>query len=207
MPKMFVRAITVTLFLGSLALVAGCPSTPPPAPPPQEPLRGMDFDDDDRPPIIVYNGTLEFKALAVKGNPGKWDPQGGPSNGPWIHLHANGGPVAFEVSVIAGTTGPCVDERGNDYKDFVFKKVDKAVFTFDQGNDDTATVSVKKGGGNDRWMEVALGASKEGTATGDLLSIGKGGTYLRVLKMELQGNHTAECKFGTVALVVVGQRN
>ena len=59
-------------------------------------LKMAEGDDNERPPIIVNNGSLEFeghKGLLGLGEPGTWDGSGSV----YKHVHANTGPRVLQV--------------------------------------------------------------------------------------------------------------
>jgi hypothetical protein len=61
-------------------------------------------DDDDRPPIIVNNGSLILKAAPHDDGPGEWQAQG---KRRFRHEHPHDGPKVFRVSVRTGGYQQC----------------------------------------------------------------------------------------------------
>ena len=61
-------------------------------------------DEEDRPPIIVNNGSAVFEALPVQGNAGSWKMI---STGVWHHEDTRKGPDKFRVRVGGSDTADC----------------------------------------------------------------------------------------------------
>jgi hypothetical protein len=60
-------------------------------------------DDEDRPPIIVQNGTVFFQpAHAIQGDWGRWEPIGGSGSWKYVNDIADG-PTRLETSAFNGT--------------------------------------------------------------------------------------------------------
>jgi hypothetical protein len=63
--------------------------------------------DDDRPPIIVNNGSIEIRALPMLGDPGSWTPV----DTKYRHTHTNNGPSSLTVHVAGATEPQCGNRK------------------------------------------------------------------------------------------------
>lgn len=166
-------------------------------------LRPFD-DDEDRPPIIVKNGTLEFLAMPIKDGPGYWNPEAS-TTGPWQLKHDknNKDGKHFNVSLLFGVT-ECVDGGGSSTADREFKNVDMIEYT-DNANE-KSTMSIVKIGGDPKTVQVSNSANS-GKAVGPLLTVGAAGRFLKTIDIKKNTNRQALCTFmDYLAAVVVFQK-
>jgi len=161
-------------------------------------------DDEDRPPIIVKNGTLEFLALPIKDGPGYWYPPDSVT-GPWQLKHDknNKDGKHFNVALLFGVT-ECVDGRGNPVADREFKNVDSIEYIDNAG--EKSTMAIVKIGGDPKTVQVSNSANS-GKVAGPLLTVGSATTFLKTMDIKKNGNRQALCTFmDYLAAAVVFQK-
>jgi len=193
------KHFSFALLLLAFAAAASCSAPPSPQ------FRTFD-DEDDRPPIIVKNGTIDFLAVSVKNGPGFWDPAASTA-GPWTLKHdtnVNEG-KHFNVAVLFGTTGPCKDKDGNP-AGFEFKNIVKLIFT--NTANEVATMEMVKNNGDPRTAQVSVSpAGTLGKVTGPLLAVGNPTASLMTLRMDENANKYFTCAFKPdLAIVTVFQK-
>ena len=128
-------------------------------------------DDEDRPPIIVKNGSIDFLAVPIDGGPGTWEFTA-PDKWRLTHSKNKKDGKHFDVSVLFGANSQCKDNGAN--AGFDFTKVVKLVLTDSKG--DSATMEMVKPQGEPRTVQVTATSA---TAAGSLLTAHKGnGAYI-----------------------------
>ena len=173
----FVQGAIVGLVVGGAALVAAS-------------FFGFfdnGIDEDDRPPIIVNNGSIQFFAVPILGVPGDWQQDG--QN--WRHAHGKGGPQKFTVHVGGATNANL--EACDEPK---YKNIRKIGLSFSADGASPLIVDVD-GAGATRYLRVAVG-NYDASATGPLLRVGAENDKLRraVLYDNAQTNSVkATCDF------------
>jgi len=160
---------------------------------------GVRFDgDDDRPTIIVRDGSIVFWALSSGNTVGYWDPLTGA--GPWTLKYTQVvKPLNhFDVAILGGLSGRCT-RNGAEINDLEFQNVDKATFTYTVGGDTkTATIAVEGAGANAKTMVTG----DPGTVANPKLTV-TGATVLKSVRIEQNSNERATCSLnGTVAMVI-----
>ena len=197
------RTLALLMF-AFLAAATSCASSTP------NPIRVLDdYDPDDRPPIIVYNGTIQFRATSGKGEKAKWDPQS--TTGPWFSTHSNGTPKWFIVQMIAGVSGKCLDTKQTPPQpvdEVEFDKVELITIKFVNGTANGDAVIKVDGTGANAKTRISSD-NTAGSATGDLLTFGEPGSYITSVALEINGNRARQCNFESTGpgLLVIKQKN
>jgi hypothetical protein len=70
-------------------------------------FAGDGFDDEDRPPIIVNNGSIEIRALPLLGEAGSWTAV----DAKYQHTHSKDGPNSFVVHVSGASEPQCRNRK------------------------------------------------------------------------------------------------
>jgi hypothetical protein len=183
---MWKRVVLAGLILTIVAGVSSCGQA------------GVRFEDDDRPTIIVRDGSIVFWALSSGGTVGEWSPTSGA--GPWTLKYTQ--PVKqlnhFDVAILGGLSGKCT-RNGNEIADVDFQNVDKITFTYKVGADTkTATFGIDGSGAN----ATPQVTGEPGTVANPKLTI-TGPTLITSLKIEKNSNERATCpSSGTVAMLI-----
>ena len=160
-------------------------------------VLSFDGGDDDRPPIIVNYGSIQFRALQVKEDYGEWEAEG---SGKYGHRHTNKGPSIYNVNLLLGVQN-CVDEGKNQIADYVFKNVVGFFVDYDDSGPKKLFVRSVQAG-NDRFLELELSTAP--TIDDDLLTVGSATTAIKTVTLSLYpaGDKTATCAYGALPHVI-----
>ena len=81
-------------------------------------FQTKDIDDDDRPPIIVNNGSVTFTAVPLLGSTGSWNKV---SDRVWHHeLPTKKGPDKFRIHIGGSDTPGCQGQAYRNIERIVF---------------------------------------------------------------------------------------
>jgi hypothetical protein len=139
------------------------------------------LDDDDRPPIIVSNGTIEFQAIPVLGNPGSWTRSGNT----WQHQHGKGGPKHFRVHIGGSQTTGCTADT--------YSPVTKITIE-DSVTPGSFDVTPEQGSAGVRYMQVAT-TNLDVAIKGGTLSIGKPASWLSKITLYKNSATLVACTY------------
>lgn len=156
-------------------------------------------DDDDRPPIIVNNGSVTFTAVPLLGSTGSWNKV---SDRIWHHdLPTKKGPDKFRIHIGGSDTPGC---QGQAYRN-----IERVVFLHSgstEADPNPITVSVFRESDDLKYLRVeSAGLGIE--ASGAVLTVGPR-TDIRVTKASLykrNGNLEKSCDYSSTPQFLIEQ--
>lgn len=162
-------------------------------------LPTKDIDEDDRPPIIVNNGSIEFRAVPILGSAGSWVS----ASGTWRHDHGKDGPDHFKVHVGGSSSITCAPKTYNN--------IDRIAVTH-TGAAGTNPINVKvvkdDAANKKKWfLTVEAGNLDKVSAAGEVLTVDHG-TGIMVKNVTLYKNNAVvvSCDYSAAPSVLIEQK-
>jgi len=159
-------------------------------------------DPDDRPPIIVKNGTISFDALALNGDAGTWVKDG---NSWWVKHGLNTRDAKFfNVSLLFGVK-TCTDVEGDETDQRFFRNMTSLIIKESDSID--ATLEIKRASAGDPFTAYASVSNNTGTVTNSVLSVGNSGQWITEVQIKKMNKLKATCTFNkNIAGLIIFQK-
>jgi hypothetical protein len=156
-------------------------------------------DDEERPPIIVNNNSIDLRALPLKGSTGTWLDK--TNHLYWHDYGAKRGANFFTVSLLVGVDA-CKDQANNPDSKRTFEKLEGFELFYSDAGPKSVLIDATKYG-RDRYVQVNAENATKASITGDLLKIGADNVTIQSIKLSTNKTQWTECTFtGSLQLLM-----